>query len=141
MTEETQARGVVIGLTTSLDDVQLLTHSGRLTTLRDSNFNGNAGLSTKANQETKMISTAAKATVIKSNQHHAKDCGSTEVQVAILTERINSLQDHFKAHSKDHAGRRGLLLMVSKRNSLLRYIAETNREGYASLIKKLGLRK
>lgn len=88
-----------------------------------------------------MISTADKASVIKRNQNHPKDCGSTEVQIAILTKRIDSLQDHFKAHAKDHAGRRGLLLMVSKRNRLLRYIAETNRDGYAALIKKLGLRK
>jgi small subunit ribosomal protein S15 len=88
-----------------------------------------------------MISTHDKQLVVKANQRHAKDQGSTEVQIAILTERINSLQDHFKTHAKDHAGRRGLLLMVSKRNRLLRYIAESNREGYAALIKKLGLRK
>ncbi len=88
-----------------------------------------------------MISTADKDLVIKANQRHATDRGSTQVQIAVLTERINSLQGHFKSHSKDHAGRRGLLLLVSKRNRLLRYIAETNREGYAALIKKLGLRK
>ncbi|MSR44407.1 MAG: 30S ribosomal protein S15 [Phycisphaerales bacterium] len=88
-----------------------------------------------------MISTLDKATVIAANRHHAKDCGSTEVQIAILTERINSLQGHFKSHAKDHAGRRGLLLMVSKRNRLLRYLADTRREAYAALIKKLGLRK
>ncbi len=88
-----------------------------------------------------MISTQEKAPVIAAHRHHATDCGSTEVQIAILTERINSLQAHFKAHKKDHAGRRGLLLMVSKRNRLLRYLAETRRESYSSLIKKLGLRK
>lgn len=88
-----------------------------------------------------MISTQAKQTVIAANRAHATDCGSTEVQIAVLTERINSLQGHFKEHKKDHAGRRGLLLMVSKRNRLLRYLADTRRECYAALIKKLGLRK
>lgn len=88
-----------------------------------------------------MITTQEKAPVIAAHRQHATDCGSTEVQIAILTERINSLQAHFKAHKKDHAGRRGLLLMVSKRNRLLRYLAETRRADYSSLIKKLGLRK
>lgn len=88
-----------------------------------------------------MISSLEKAPVIAAHRQHDKDCGSTEVQIAILTERINSLQGHFKAHKKDHAGRRGLLLMVSKRNRLLRYLAETRRESYGALIKKLGLRK
>jgi small subunit ribosomal protein S15 len=88
-----------------------------------------------------MITTTERAPVIAAHRKHDKDCGSTEVQIALLTQRINSLQDHFKSHSKDHAGRRGLLLMVSKRNSLLRYLAQTRRADYASLIKKLGLRK
>ncbi|MEY5033167.1 MAG: ribosomal protein [Planctomycetota bacterium] len=80
-------------------------------------------------------------TTVDSTRRHAKDTGSTEVQVASITARINELQDHFKAHKKDHASRRGLLLLVGKRNRLLKYMASSNREGYLSLIKKLGLRK
>jgi small subunit ribosomal protein S15 len=80
-------------------------------------------------------------TIVDSTRRHAKDTGSTEVQVASITTRINELQDHFKAHKKDHASRRGLLLLVGKRNRLLKYMASSNREGYLSLIKRLGLRK
>ena len=79
-------------------------------------------------------------TIVEASRHHAKDTGSTEVQVAAITTRITDLQDHFKAHKKDHASRRGLLLLVGKRNSLLKYLANTNRDGYLSLIKRLGLR-
>ncbi len=78
---------------------------------------------------------------VEASRHHAKDTGSTEVQVAAITARINELQDHFKAHKKDHASRRGLLLLVGKRNRLLKYLASTDRESYLSLIKRLGLRK
>ncbi len=74
-------------------------------------------------------------------RHHANDTGSTEVQVAAITARINELQEHFKVHKKDHASRRGLLLLVGRRNRLLKYLATTNREGYLALIKRLGLRK
>jgi small subunit ribosomal protein S15 len=63
------------------------------------------------------------------------------VQIAAITARITELQDHFKAHKKDHASRRGLLLLVGKRNSLLTYLAKTDRESYLNLIKRLGLRK
>jgi small subunit ribosomal protein S15 len=80
-------------------------------------------------------------TIVDSTRRHAKDTGSTEVQVASIATRINELQDHFKAHKKDHASRRGLLLLVGKRNRLLKYMASSNREGYLSLIKRLGLRK
>jgi small subunit ribosomal protein S15 len=80
-------------------------------------------------------------TIVDSTRRHAKDTGSTEVQVASITARITELQDHFKAHKKDHASRRGLLLLVGKRNRLLKYMASSNREGYLSLIKRLGLRK
>ncbi len=79
--------------------------------------------------------------IVDSSRHHATDTGSTEVQVAAITVRIAELQDHFKAHKKDHASRRGLLLLVGKRNSLLKYLASTDRESYLSLIKRLGLRK
>jgi small subunit ribosomal protein S15 len=80
-------------------------------------------------------------TIVDSTRRHAKDTGSTEVQVAAITARITELQDHFKVHKKDHASRRGLLLLVGKRNRLLKYMAASNREGYLSLIKHLGLRK
>ncbi len=78
---------------------------------------------------------------VEQSRHHAKDTGSTEVQVAAITARIHELQDHFRAHKKDHASRRGLLLLVGKRNRLLKYLANTDREGYLTLIKRLGLRK
>jgi small subunit ribosomal protein S15 len=68
------------------------------------------------------------------------DTGSAPVQVAVLTERINSLTDHFRAHPKDHHSRRGLLTMVSKRRRLLSYLRRTDLEGYRKLIDELGLR-
>jgi small subunit ribosomal protein S15 len=71
----------------------------------------------------------------------AKDTGSTEVQIALLTKRIEDLTDHFKLHKKDHASRRGLLKMVGSRRRLLRYLKGTDLEAYRSLIAKLGLRK
>ena len=72
---------------------------------------------------------------------HAKDTGSTEVQVALLTERINHLTEHLKVHKKDHHSRRGLLMMVGKRKRLLRYLQDQDVERYRSLISKLGLRR
>ena len=71
----------------------------------------------------------------------ANDTGSTEVQIALLTKRIEDLTDHFKSHKKDHASRRGLLKMVGSRRRLLRYLKTTDLESYRSLIAKLGLRK
>lgn len=68
------------------------------------------------------------------------DTGSARVQVALLTERINSLTDHFRAHPKDHHGRRGLLMMVSKRRRLLEYLKRTDLANYRRLIDELGLR-
>lgn len=87
------------------------------------------------------ISATKKKQVVAGNRRHDADSGSPEVQVAVLTERINSLQDHFRTHLKDFSSRRGLLLMVGKRNRLLKYLAETDRNAYSNLIKKLGLRK
>jgi small subunit ribosomal protein S15 len=87
------------------------------------------------------ISATKKAAVIGGNRTHATDTGSPEVQVAILSERIGALQEHFKANPKDHHGRRGLLFMVGRRNRLLTYLARTDRERYQNLIKRLGLRK
>ncbi len=72
---------------------------------------------------------------------HAKDTGSADVQVALLTQRINQLTEHFKTHVKDHSSRRGLLLLVARRRKLLDYLKRTANERYKSVIEKLGLRK
>ena len=69
------------------------------------------------------------------------DTGSTEVQVALLTKKINELSEHFKIHKKDHHSRRGLLGMINNRRKLLKYLKGKNEEGFQELIKKLGLRK
>ncbi len=87
------------------------------------------------------ISIPQKAEIIAKHQHAAGDTGSSEVQVALLTARINDLAPHFKAHMKDHHSRRGLLRMVSRRRSLLDYLKRTNPESYQNLIQSLGLRK
>ena len=81
------------------------------------------------------------AEVIKSNARSAADTGSPEVQVALLTARINQLTPHFKLHLKDHHGRRGLLKMVNQRKRLLTYLKDKDAERYTALIAKLGLRK
>ncbi len=82
-----------------------------------------------------------KADILKQFQRAEGDTGSPEVQVALLTARINDLTPHFKEHKKDHHSRRGLLKMVSRRRRLLDYFKRTNPEGYRELIAKLGLRK
>jgi small subunit ribosomal protein S15 len=85
--------------------------------------------------------TAHKAEIVKANARSASDTGSPEVQVALLTDRINELTPHFKIHLKDHHGRRGLLKMVNRRKSLLTYLKNKDAERYTALIHKLGLRK
>jgi small subunit ribosomal protein S15 len=87
------------------------------------------------------VSTAQKAQIVQDYQRAAADTGSPEVQVALLTARINDLTEHFKANMKDHHSRRGLLKMVSRRRKLLDYLKRTNLEGYKTLIDRLGLRK
>ncbi len=87
------------------------------------------------------ITAERKAEVIKSNATKAGDTGSPEVQVAILSDRITTLQDHFKAHAKDNHSRRGLIKMVSRRRSLLDYLKSQDKDRYAALIAKLGLRR
>jgi small subunit ribosomal protein S15 len=82
-----------------------------------------------------------KAEIVKDNARSANDTGSPEVQVAILTARINDLTPHFKTHAKDHHGRRGLLKMVNRRKRLLAYLKDRSAERYTALIHKLGLRK
>ncbi|HZZ44031.1 MAG TPA: 30S ribosomal protein S15 [Tepidisphaeraceae bacterium] len=89
-----------------------------------------------------MSVTAEKKTQIVSDyKTHDKDTGSPEVQIAILTTRINELTEHFKTHKKDHGSRRGLLKLVGKRNSLLKYLTRVDRARYQKLIQRLGLRK
>ena len=82
-----------------------------------------------------------KAEIVKSNARSANDTGSPEVQVALLTARINDLTPHFKTHAKDHHGRRGLLKMVNQRKRLLTYLKDKDADRYTALIQKLGLRK
>jgi small subunit ribosomal protein S15 len=88
-----------------------------------------------------MTTTVRTAEVIAQHARAKGDTGSPEVQVALLTNRINELTEHFKKHVKDHHGSRGLLRMVSKRRSLLDYLKRTKLDTYRSLIDKLGLRK
>jgi small subunit ribosomal protein S15 len=87
------------------------------------------------------MTVARTAEIVKDNARAANDTGSPEVQVALLTARINELAPHFKAHLKDHHGRRGLLKMVNQRKRLLSYLKETDASRYTALIQKLGLRK
>ena len=82
-----------------------------------------------------------RAEIVKDNARGANDTGSPEVQVALLTARINELMPHFKEHKKDHHGRRGLLKMVSRRRKLLDYLKGRTPERYTAIIAKLGLRK
>ena len=82
-----------------------------------------------------------KQEIIKEFGRHEGDTGSPEVQVALLTERINTLQEHFKVHKKDHHSRRGLLMMVGRRRGLLNYVKEQDIERYRDIVKKLGLRR
>ena len=83
----------------------------------------------------------SKSNLIENYRVHASDTGSPEVQVAVLTERISYLTEHFRAHRKDHASRRGLLTMVSKRKRLLEYLKRHNAERYKQVIERLGIRK
>ncbi len=87
------------------------------------------------------IVTEVKRKIVQENRRHEADTGSAEVQIALLTARINHLTEHLKTHSKDHASRRGLLMMVGKRNNLLKYLSSTAPERYRHIVKHLGLRK
>ena len=87
------------------------------------------------------ISAERKTALIKEHGHKSGDTGSPEVQVAILTERINNLTDHFKSHVNDNHSRRGLLKMVSQRRSLLDYVKRKDEARYRTLIEKLGIRR
>ena len=87
------------------------------------------------------ITAERKQEVIKEHARAKEDTGSPEVQIAILTSRIQTLTDHFKSHAKDNHSRRGLLMMVNKRRSLLDYLRKEDAQRYTNLIAKLGLRK
>jgi small subunit ribosomal protein S15 len=87
------------------------------------------------------VTTADKAKIIESHRRRAGDTGSPQVQIALLTARINGLTDHFKTHVKDHHSRRGLLKMVSQRRKMLDYLKRTDADNYRALIEQLGLRK
>jgi small subunit ribosomal protein S15 len=85
--------------------------------------------------------TAKKQGIIETFRVHESDTGSPEVQIALLTERINHLTEHLKGHLKDHSSRRGLLKMVGRRASLLKYLAHEDRRRYQAVIDRLGIRK
>lgn len=82
-----------------------------------------------------------KQDVISSFKTHESDSGSSEVQIAIISKRIDALTEHFNVHKKDHASRRGLLTMVSQRRRLLEYLKNQDKERYARLVQRLGIRK
>ena len=87
------------------------------------------------------LTPSAKSEIIQKYRLHDADTGSSEVQIAILTERINYLTEHLKAHRKDHHSRRGLIKMVGQRRGLLNYLQEKNVERYRAIVERLGLRK
>ncbi len=88
-----------------------------------------------------MLRKEQKGNIIENNRLHEKDTGSPEVQIAILTSRINDLTEHLKVHAKDHHSRRGLLKMVGHRRNLLNYLKKVDIERYRAVIAKLGIRK
>ncbi len=87
------------------------------------------------------VTAERKQEIINDNARQSSDTGSPEVQIAILTERITNLTEHFKTHAKDNHSRRGLLMLVNKRRSLLDYLKRKDNERYTQIIAKLGLRK
>ncbi len=88
-----------------------------------------------------MLAKEVKAEIVKKYGKSEKDSGTAEVQIALLTERINTLTSHFESNKKDHASRRGLMQMVGKRRRLLDYLMEKNIERYRTIIKELNIRK
>lgn len=87
------------------------------------------------------ITAEKRKSLVDGFQVHPKDTGSPDVQIALLTERISSLNEHFRVHRKDHASRRGLLVMVGKRKRLLDYLRRRRPESYKQVIERLGIRK
>jgi len=88
-----------------------------------------------------VLASEKKQSVISQYRTHTTDTGSPQVQIAVLSERIGELTEHFKTHQKDHASRRGLLMMVSRRRRLLDYLKSHDSESYKDVIQKLGIRK
>jgi len=95
----------------------------------------------KYHNEVKKMTQAEKQAIMKEYATHEGDTGSPEVQIAVLTKRINDLTEHLKEHHKDHHSRRGLLKMVGHRRNLLAYLQKTDIERYRAIVQKLGLRK
>ena len=87
------------------------------------------------------LATEQKNKIVEEYRTHEQDTGSPEVQIALLTERIKDLTSHLSTHKKDHASRRGLLMMVSRRASLLKYLTKKDKKRYQAIIQRLGLRK
>ena len=87
------------------------------------------------------VTVERKQAIVQAFQRHEGDTGSPEVQIALLTERINDLTEHFKIHTKDHHSRRGLLKMIGTRRSLLEYLKQKDSERYRALIARLGIRR
>jgi small subunit ribosomal protein S15 len=107
-------------------------------------FNGDterSGLSIRRGARPAVLAPAKKSDIITKFRTHDSDTGSPEVQIAILSERIGELTEHFKTHKKDHGSRRGLLMLVSKRRRLLDYLKTTDSDRYRDVIGKLGIRK
>jgi len=100
-----------------------------------------SGLEKSRGVRTDVLAPEKKSEVIARYRTHDTDTGSPEVQIAVLSERIGDLTEHFKAHAKDHASRRGLLMLVSKRRRLLDYLKTHDSERYRTVITKLGIRK
>lgn len=88
-----------------------------------------------------MLTKESKQEVIGEHRRHDADTGSPQVQIAILTERINALTEHLRSHNKDHHSRRGLLKMVGRRRRLLKYLQRTDLDGYRELTSRLGIRR
>ncbi|HUK15381.1 MAG TPA: 30S ribosomal protein S15 [Bryobacteraceae bacterium] len=87
------------------------------------------------------LAVEAKRQILSTNQRHKSDTGSPEVQIAILSQRISALTEHFKTHRKDHGSRKGLLTMVAKRRRLLTYLRDTDPERYKAVLQRLGIRR
>ena len=83
----------------------------------------------------------AKRQIFSTNQRHKSDTGSPEVQIALLSQRLSMLNEHFKTHQKDHGSRKGLLTMVAKRRRLLTYLRDTDPERYKTVLQRLGIRR
>ena len=88
-----------------------------------------------------MLAIETKKSLIEQFRVHEGDTGSPEVQIALLTERVNSLTDHFKQHTKDHHSRRGLLMLIGKRRGLIEYLRKKDTQRYRTIIEKLGIRR